>query len=294
MTVRALEIRWRSIPWRTVLLLSYVGFNVIVIPQTIRLGPNVAVDWQTFSALPEAIANGSLYSVETPVPFVWSPVAAWIMAGATMVGYWPWLALHVAAVFLIQPWLLVGLVLVSYGFWFDAAQGNSFTFSLVAGVCALRGNRFAALVYLGLLVLIPRPILFPLAVWLLWMRPGIRLPFAAMFIAHAALVLASGYAWPWLEAMLTYDLSSGVTVGPTAVLGRWWLLLGIPLAAWLTWRGYVGWAGVAASPYINPQYLIWPLLDLAPRHSDRMPDAEPPRPLSPPRTSGQVGTTDSS
>jgi hypothetical protein len=276
MIARQLEIRWRSIPWRTVLLLSYVGFNLIVIPQTIRLGPDVPVDWQTFRALPEAITNGNLYALGTPVPFVWSPVAAWIMAGAALVGYWPWLALHVAVVFLLRPWLLVGLVLISYSFWFDAAQGNTLTFSLVAGGCALRGNRLAALVYLGLLVLIPRPILLPLALWLLWQRPDLRLPFLALFVVHAGLVFATGYALPWLATIAAYEPRwPGVAAGPTVLLGRWWLLIGIPLGVWLTWRGRLGWAGLAVSPYVAPQYLMWPLLELAPLLRGQPTTAEP-------------------
>lgn len=270
--MQPLSVRWRGIPWRTVLLLSYVGFNLIVIPSTIRLGPNIAVDWQTFSALPAAIANGSIYNLGTAVPFVWSPVAAWLMAGATLVGYWPWLALHVAALLFLRSWLLIGLVVVSYAFWFDAAQGNTLTFSFVAGALAVRGTRIAALIYLGLLILIPRPILLPLAVWLLWRRPDLRLPFLAIFVAHALAVLASGYALPWIETMLSYDpLWPGISAGPSVLFGRWWLFLGTPIAVWLTWRGRIGWAGLAVSPHLTPQYLIWPLLDLVPKEADTSP-----------------------
>ena len=266
--------RLRAIPWRAVLLLSYVGTNLILIPNTIRLGPSISVDWQTFTALRAAIADGTIYELHTAVPFVWSPVAAWIMAGVTMVGYWPWLAFHVLAVGLLRNWLLIGLVLVSYGFWFDAAQGNTLTFSFVAGALALGGSRPAGLVYLGLMVLAPRPILLPLAGWLLWQRPDLRIPAVVLFGVHSVVVLATGYAVAWLVAMVTYEpLWPGVNAGPTALLGRWWLLIGIPLGAWLTWRGRVGWAGLAVSPYLTPQYLIWPLLELAPR---KKPKTAPP------------------
>jgi hypothetical protein len=223
----------------------------------------VPVDWQLWSALPAAVANGTIYDLDTPVVFVWSPVAAWIMAGVALVGYWPWVIAHFAAVLLVRTPLLVGLLLVSYGVWFDAAQGNTITFVLVAAILALRGGRTTRLVYLGLLLLIPRPLMVPLAIWLLWHDRSLWRPFAAIFVIHAAFVVASGYALPWIEAMLAADIAPGVTIGPTAWFGKWWLLAGVPLGAWLAWRRHFGWAGVAVSPYITPQYVIWPLLELA-------------------------------
>ena len=84
------------------------------------------------------------------IGFVWSPVAAWLMAGAALLGYWAWAALHVASVLLLRRPLLIGLALVSYGFWFDVAQGNTVTFVFVTGALALRGSR-GSLAYLALL-----------------------------------------------------------------------------------------------------------------------------------------------
>jgi hypothetical protein len=46
-------------------------------------------------------------------------------------------------------------------------------------------------------------------------------------------------------------------------MGQWWLVVGIPLAAWLTVRGRVGWAALAASPDWLPYYLLMPILELA-------------------------------
>jgi hypothetical protein len=253
------------IPWRLVILGAYVGINAALIPMKIRLGPAVASDWQTFEALPAAIADGRIYDADGALPFIWSPVAAWIMAGVTaVVGYWPWLVLHVVAVMLLRSPLLIGLMIASYGFWFDAAQGNTLTFCLVAAILALRGNRWAIVVFFILLVLMPRPLLAPVAAVLLLRHRSTWIPVAVVVLGHALLVLASGYALTWIGALLTYNLSPGITIGPTAIVGGWWLLVGIPVALWLTWRGLPGLAGLAASPYIAPQYLMWPLCDVSP------------------------------
>jgi hypothetical protein len=258
-----------------VLLASYIGVNLGLVAQKITLGPDVGVDWQLFSQLPTAVAGDTIYEISPEVSFVWSPVAAWLMAGVALLGYWAWAALHVASVLLLRSPLLVGLVLVSYAFWFDVAQGNTVTFVFVAGFLAIGGSRRASLVYLALLVLMPRPLMVPLAVWLLWKDHSLWRPFAAIFAIHAALVLASGDIGPWVASMLHHDLAPGITVGPTAWVGRWWLLVGVPLA-WLAWRGHIGWASLAVSPYVTPQYLLFVLWELVP--GNRRLDGEPAKP----------------
>ena len=247
------------------LLASYVGVNLALLRLKINLGPDVGVDWQLFRQLPTAVVAGTVYQIgHHDIWFVWSPVAAWLMAGAALLGYWAWAALHIASVLLLRKPLLIGLVLVSYAFWFDVAQGNTVTFVFVAGILAIGGSRGARLAYFALLVLMPRPLMLPLAVWLLWKDHSLWRPFAAIFVIHAALVLASGDIGSWVASMIQYDLAPGITVGPTAWVGRWWLLAGIPLA-WLAWRGHIGWASLAVSPYVTPQYLLFLLWEMAPR-----------------------------
>ena len=267
----------RPIPWKFVLLASYVGVNLILVPMKIVLGPDKAVDWDIFRRLPDAIASGSVYDLGTAVPFAWSPVAAWIMAGVALVGYWPWVVAHIAAALLLyRTPLLLALVLVSYSFWFDVAQGNTVSLAFIAGILALQGSRPAGLAYLGLLLLVPRPLMAPLAIWLLWHDRSLWRPFAMLFVLHAALVLVSGDALTWLGLMISYDLAPGITIGPSAWLGRLWLLVGIPIAAFAALRGNFGWAGLAMSPYITPQYPLMLLWELAPRHwstDERQPHA---------------------
>lgn len=56
---------------------------------------------------------------------------------------------------------------------------------------------------------------------------------------------------------------------PTRLIGVVWLLIGVPLAAWLTWKGRVGIAGLAMTPYLLPPYLLMLLWDLmTPRPPD--------------------------
>jgi len=188
---------------------------------------------------------------------VWSPVAAWIMAGVTTLGYWTWVGIHVAVVFLMRDWLLVFMTLIAWPFWIDTAQGNVVTFVLVFGFLALRGG--PALPYLVLCLLVPRPIQAPLALWLLWKRPESRVPFAVAFVVHAALVWGSGYLDEWVEAAMRFaasDIARDFTLGPTALFGSAWLIVGIPLGAWLLWRGHVGFAGMAWSPYFLEIYSL--------------------------------------
>jgi hypothetical protein len=252
------------VPWQLVLIASYVGVNLALIPQKIQLGPDVGVDWQIMRALPGALSTDSVYELDVSgVRFIWSPVMAWVMAAIATIGYWPWVAIHVGAAFLVRRPLMIGLILVSYAFWFDAAQGNVFVFVVVAAVLAIQGSRGGKLAFLVLMTLMPRPLGLPLAVWLLWTDRTLVRPTALWFVIHFALVFVSGDLVQWLAALAAADVTAGVTLGPTAWFGRWWLVAGVPIALWLARHGRLGWAGMAVSPYLTPQYLLWPLVELA-------------------------------
>jgi len=246
---------------RTVLAAIYIAVNAVLVYFSIELGPD-APDWQLWSALPAALASGSVYDIEHgSIWFAWSPIMAPIMAAIALVGYWPWVAAHAVSVLALRDWRLIVLTLTSWAFWFDTAQGNTLTFCFVAGVLALRGHRSATFGYLAMTLLMPRPLMLPLAAWLLWQRREIRLPFVGLFVGHAVIVAASGDGQAWAESMLTYG-GQPWTLGPTALLGAWWLVAGVPLAGLLTLRGHLGWAGLAVSPYVLPQYLLWLLFEM--------------------------------
>jgi hypothetical protein len=256
---------FRNIRAGYVLLACYAALNLGLAAYFVRIGPD-AGDWQLWLTIPEKLARGELY--EPPLgPFVWSPVAAWLLVGVVQLGYWAWFALHLAVVPLLRDRWLIAFTLASWPFWHDAAEGNTFAFVFVSGALALRGSRAAAIIYLSLLLLMPRPVQVPLAAWLLWRMPDLRLPFAALFMAHAAAVLASGYALDWFDAVRSYGSAGAMenTIGPPRWLGAAWLAVGIPLGAWLWWRGRLGLAGIAISPYWLPGYLLMWLLELVPR-----------------------------
>lgn len=199
--------------------------------------------------------------------YLWSPVAVPLLTVIVALGWPAWLALHFLAVALLRPWWLAGLVLLSWPFWFDLGVSNVGTFIFVAAWWALRGNRPATLLFFAMAVLMPRPLMLPLTVWLLWQRPWTRLAFAVMFIGHLLLVLGSGFADEWwirLSAVAGHELAHPLNVGPSHVLGAAWIPIGLALAAWLTWKGRLGWASLAASPYLFPFYLLFGLLELRP------------------------------
>lgn len=247
------------IPWRWVALAVYIGLNVVLLLYTVPAVP-VPDDWRLWSRMPSAIAEGSIYLREGGLPFVWSPLMAPVMAVVVAVGFWPWALAHVAVIGLLRDWRLIALVLLSAGFWTDVASANTFTFIFVAGVLAIRGNRWASIAYLALFLLMPRPVQLPLAAWIVWKMPELRWPAFALFAIHLAAVLITGYAQEWLLAMVLYGYSPAWNVGPTAIFGMGWFLVGAPLAGALTLAGRVGWAGLAITPYLIPIYLLMALL----------------------------------
>jgi hypothetical protein len=191
-------------------------------------------------------------------------VAAWILVPLTAVGPLPWLGAQFLSLAAL-PRRVALLVLFTFPFWADVYEGNILTFSLVLAVVALRGNRLASLAYIGLVMLVPRPLMVPVAIWLLWKRPEVRLPSAALFVAHAVLVALSGYGGQWLERLATSgDEIVLHNAGPSAIIGAWWIPIGLVLGAYLLWRGRLGLASLAVSPYLILYYWIYAFLELVP------------------------------
>ena len=250
--------RARSVPWGPIAFALYAGVNLGLVAYFGRYPGVPHADWQLWTAL----AEQPIYETDTLAPFVWSPVAAWIMAMVPVIGYWPWVAVQVAAVLLVRDRRFIAFMVVSLGFWDQIAGGNTMVFVVVAGVLAFRGSRPAAIVYLALLFLMPRPLQIPLAIWLLWKMPEIRLPAGILFVLHAAVVLLSGLTLDWIQNVVAHGAPLG-NYGPSAHIGTLpWLAIGVPIGVWLTWKGRVGWAGLAVSPYWLAGYLLMPLIEL--------------------------------
>lgn len=225
---------------------------------------DVAVDWtHVYSQLGPRLNDGTLYDwPDTIYAYRYSPLLAYGFTLIAPIGTIAWLALHFAVLPLLGRTL--GLItLVSFPFWSDVYNGNVMVFVFVCAVLALRGERWAQIAFLALTVLIPRPLMIPVAAWLLWQHRGLWGPFAAVFSLHAALVMLTGYGDEWIASLLSRgadDFGARMDFGPARFIGVAWVPIGLALAAWLTWKGKVGLASIAASPYWLPPYLLMGLL----------------------------------
>lgn len=219
------------------------------------------LDWRVYEVAVARYGQPDLYdSVLGAASYRYSPVAIYPLSVLTLMPEELWRALHIAALFLL-PYPMIGLV--AFPFWFDVHAGNLVTFIVVAAYWALRGNRWATGILLTLTLLIPRPMMVPLVLWVLWKRPEWRVPFVALFVVHAAAVVATGYADEWVSGLLSAgsEVDGKVNIGPTQLIGYWWLLAALPLAGWAFWRGYPATAGLLVQPYWLPYYLLLPLAD---------------------------------
>jgi hypothetical protein len=138
-------------------------------------------------------------------------------------------------------------------------------FVVLAAAWAIRGSRVATGVYLLLVLLVPRPLMLPVAAWLLWKRPEWRLPFLGLTCFSLAAIAVSGWGDDWLRFLVTLStqFDSPNNLGPTRLVGAAWLLIAVPLGTYLTVRGHLGLASVAVSyPYVLPYYLIMLLLEV--------------------------------
>jgi hypothetical protein len=224
-------------------------------------------DWVVFAELPGRLDEGTLYGRGPLYIWVWTPAAAWIMATVFVpLGYPLWLGLHLASVAALRQWRLIALTVVSIPFWVDSIMGHMMVFVLVAGAMALRGSRIGSIAYVVLTVLAPRPLQVPLLIWLLWNRPELRIPFVVASLTVVVHAVASGYAVEWLTMATSFSASTNAgNLGPSALFGTGWMVVGVPLSAWLTLRGRVGLAGLALSPYVLMQYWLVFLWEIAPR-----------------------------
>jgi hypothetical protein len=225
---------------------------------------SASADWRTYVEASQRVRNGGLYEVTDSYGFRASPVLAWAFALIAPIGPSLWRLLHIGAALAMPTWPLRLAVLVAWPFWFDVQHGNLLTFELLAAAWALRGSRAASLAYLALTLLTPRPLLLPIAGWLLWRREELRVPFLAMFALHAIAVFATGWGIEWLGQLVasTEEVRAIWNLGPSRLIGLWWLLAGVPLGLWLMRRGRLGLASLAFSPYWLPYYLLFALLDL--------------------------------
>lgn len=256
--------RWAQLALLVVLLVPNIVLTQWSVDAVLRGA--LAVDWVQYAEAGQRVWSGDLYGSTQSYGWRYSPVLAYAFTVIGLMGPLAWRVLHFAAALAMPGWKLILVTLVSWPFWFDVETGNTMVFVLLAGAWALRGNHVGIFCSLALALLIPRPLMLPLVAWILWQNPGWRWPFVAMFLLHGLLVLVSGWGPDWIAELLwTPGIhTSPSNVGPSRFLGLAWLIVGVPLAVFLTWRGRIGLASLAISPYLLPYYVIMGLLELVP------------------------------
>jgi hypothetical protein len=262
--------------WRVAVLAlagMAITFNIVVSINLIAAGTDT--DWRVLAEYGRRAGTPALYVFQADGEFRYSPLYAWVLVPLGWLGQWGFAALHLAVVPLFRSRRVAYLLLIGWPFWFDAVTGNVLVFVLLAAWWALQGNRVATFAYLALVLLMPRPLMAPLAIWILWQRPEWRWPFAAMLAINVALVLSTGLGDEWIPALLggRENVTHSLNFAPSRFVGIFWLPIGALLTAWLLLRGRIGLASIAASPYLFPYYWLFVLLELRPPGAIPLPDA---------------------
>lgn len=238
------------------------------------------VDWHNYLEASQRFWSGGLYESNL-MGYAWhySPVLAPLFGLLAPIGDAGWRLLHLVPVALMPNRMLSLAVLVSFPFVNDVESGNVMIFVLLAAAWAVRGSHTGGLAFLALALLVPRPLMLPLTLWLLWKSPRLRLPFVALFVVHAAAVVLTGWGPAWMADLLaaSRDVNLPANIAPSRIIGPYlWLAIGIPVATWLTLRDRPEWAGVFVQPYLIGYYLLLPLSSLARRRAGGGPAAVPP------------------
>jgi hypothetical protein len=208
------------------------------------------------------------------------------LAFVTNIGVTGWRIAQIGALLAFRDRRIILVGLLTFPFWTDVAGGQTMTFVALAGWWAYRGNRFATLAWFGLALLMPRPFVAPLTAWLLWKRPETRVWFVAIFVVHAVLVMGSGLADEWVLRLMASasEIHHPANLAPTALVGMAWMVVGIPMAIWVTYRGRLGLASLLAQPYWFAYYFLMLALDIG-----RAEIADRTHPVGEAAGSGRVG-----
>jgi hypothetical protein len=247
------------------LVANVIGLATIVIDH------QRAFDWDNYVEAARRFPLGTLYEWQYPYAYHYAPQLAPVLGVVTGAGITAWRVGHFVALALLPSRKLALLLLVSYPFWFDVNTGNLMVFVLLAAAWAYRGNSLATGVYLVLCILVPRPIMLPLLLWILWQRPAWRWPFIGMAVIGALTAIPTGYLPAWIGSLFqsgANEIANDFNLSPSRFIGTSWLVIGLPLAAWLTIRGRLGWASMAISPYLLPYWVQMLGLELVRPGSD--------------------------
>lgn len=250
-----------------VFVLVLAVLNAVLLPRSLTViiegGP--AVDWLQLVEGGRRVFEGDLYETTETYGFRYSPVVGYVFAAIGGIGADAWRLVHVAAALSLPTWPMRLVTLAAWPFWYDVETGNVMVFVLLAAAWALRGNPVGIGAFLILTLWFPRPLMLPILAYLLWKQTAWRIPALVLAAVMAVPTVASGWALDWLGLLTTLGAEAGSpnNLGPTRLIGPWWLLIGLPLAVWLTRRGHLGWASLAVSyPYVLPYYLLMLVLEI--------------------------------
>jgi len=230
-----------------------------------------SIDFEIFAGASQLVwAGADPYSLEAcrGCAYRYTPLFAYLFVPLAALGHTAWAALHFAAIFAF-PLRIARIVPLLWPFWWDVGVGSNMIFIALFGFYAMKGRAWAIAATLAIAILIPRPLMAPLVVWLLWHHRGTRFPFAVAALGSLGFAYGTGHLARWMEILVSSGSELGVSynVGPSAVIGLAWVPTGMALAALLTWRGQVGWASLVISPYWLPYYLTIPIADLQKSHT---------------------------
>ncbi len=229
-----------------------------------------ALDWQNYVLAGDRFWAGTLYqAAESWYGWRYSPLAVFPFVALAPVGETLWRVLLLALAFAL-PRRAGFLALASYPLWFAIHAGSVIVPVVVAAYWALRGRWWAIGAFLVLALLIPRPLMVPIVIWILWKEPKWRIPFGILFVVHLGLVAATGYLDDWVRVLIAAgaeQIESVFNVAPSVVIGPAWVVLAIPLAIWAFRARRPALSGLLIQPYWLPYYLLILLADPLPSRS---------------------------
>lgn len=231
------------------------------------LAGSVAFDWRIFVEAGERAWAGSpdLYEVNDLYSFRHSPLFALAMPAVSWIGTIGVRLVTVAAALAMPTWPMRLLAVASWPFAMDLQHGALITVLVCVAAWALRGSRTAGVAFLVLTLLSPRPLMLPVAAYLLWRQPALRMQAVLVAAVYGLGVLATGYADDWIGMLVRSSLDmqgTPLNLSPSRFVGSAWIPIGAVFAVWLTLRGHPGFAALAMNPYVLPHYLLFALLEL--------------------------------
>ena len=133
-------------------------------------------------------------------------------------------------------------------------------------VLSVQGRAWAQAGYLAIAVLIPRPLMLPVALWIVWQRRAWWPWLLVVGILYVAATWATGWLEEWIGVLrsVSAGLEGKTFFGWQRWIGSWWWAVAVPLAAVLMWGRRPGLASIAIGPHIVPHYWLFLMLEARP------------------------------